>query len=267
MLEVVNLKFFYNPEKIILKDISFTVGRGDILCLLGPNGTGKTTLLRCLLAINKPQGGSIRMDGDDITKTKAKKRAKYMAYVPQAVSMAFPYEGREVVMMGRTAHFAFGAGPGEKDRLICDQALKQLGILELADRQFNQMSGGERQMILVARAIAQQAEVLVMDEPTANLDYSNQIRILQIVSELAEQGYSIIMTTHFPDHAFLACNHVALMRDGMILKQGAPYEVIVSDNLTELYQTQVFVTEVILPGDNTTKVCVPIIKKAEQSME
>ncbi len=259
MLEVLNLKFCYHPDKTILKDISFQVGQGDILCLLGPNGTGKTTLLRCLLAINKPQKGSIRFDGTDITKTSAGKRAKYMAYVPQAVSLAFPYKGREVVMMGRTAHFGFGAGPGKKDWRICEQALDQLGITHLSDRQFNHMSGGERQMVLVARAIAQQSKILVMDEPTANLDYSNQVRILQIINELAVQGYSIIMTTHFPDHAFLSCSHVALIRNGMIVKQGNPYDVVITDNLTDLYQTPVYVTEVVLPGDNTTKVCVPIL--------
>lgn len=189
-----------------------------------------------------------------------------MAYVPQAISMAFPYKGREVVMMGRTAHFGLGAGPGKKDRLICDQALEQLGITDLADRQFNQMSGGERQMILVARAIAQQAKILVMDEPTANLDYSNQVRILQIINKLAAQDYSIIMTTHYPDHAFLACNHVALMRNGRIVEQGAPYDVVITNNLTKLYQTPVYVTDVALPGANTTKVCVPIINKLEEKI-
>ncbi len=261
MLEVLNLKFHYHADKVILRDISFSIGQGDIFCLLGPNGTGKTTLLRCLLAINKPQKGTIRIDGIDITKTKARKRAKLMAYVPQASSMAFPYVAREIVMMGRTAHLSFGASPGKKDRDICDFAIAQLGIEYLTDKQFNQISGGERQMVLLARAIAQQAKILVMDEPTANLDFSNQVRILQMINKLAMDGYSILMTSHFPDHAFLACNHVALMRDGLIIKQGNPYEIVITENLTDLYQTPVCVTEAVLPGNNTAKVCIPLIQK------
>lgn len=263
MLEIMNLKFYYHADRVILEDISFSINQGDIFCLLGPNGTGKTTLLRCLLAINKPQKGTIHIDGMDITKTTARKRAKHMAYVPQASAMAFPYVSREVVMMGRTAYMNFGASPGKKDWEICDDAIAQLGVEYLADKQFNQMSGGERQMILLARAIAQQAKILIMDEPTANLDFSNQVRILQIINKLAMGGYSILMTSHFPDHAFLACNHVALMRDGLIVKQGNPYEIVITENLTSLYQTPIYVTEASLPGNSTVKVCVPLIQKLE----
>jgi iron complex transport system ATP-binding protein len=262
MLKVENLKFYYSREQIIIKDISFDLNEHDVLCLLGPNGTGKTTLLRCLLALNKPISGAIFINGINITKTASRKMAKYLAYVPQASSMAFPYEAEEIVLMGRIAHLKLGAGPTKKDREICREAMECLGISHLRLKLFNKMSGGERQMVLVARAMAQQAQILVMDEPTANLDYSNQVKILQIINQLSEQGYSILMTSHFPDHAFLACNRVMLMRDGVIMACGTPDKVVTSESLSYLYQTHVCVTEATLyPDDTRTKVCIPVIKK------
>ncbi|MDD5605701.1 MAG: ABC transporter ATP-binding protein, partial [Dehalococcoidales bacterium] len=251
MLEVDNLKFYYSRENEIIKNISFSLNEHDVLCLLGPNGTGKTTLLRCLLALNKPKSGNIYVDGTDITKTGTRKMAKYLAYVPQASSMAFPYDAEEIVLMGRIAHLGLGAGPTQKDREICREAMETLGISHLRSKLFNKMSGGERQMVLVARAMAQQARIMVMDEPTANLDYCNQVKILQVISRLSEQGYSILMTTHFPDHAFLACSRVMLMRDGFIIACGTPDKVVTSDSLSDLYQTHVCVTEATLYPNNT----------------
>ncbi len=260
MLTVQGLSFYYTPGKIVLKDISLELDSHDILCLLGPNGTGKTTLLRCLLLLNKVKRGTIRIDGSDLTKMPAQNRAKLLAYVPQATSMAFPYEAREVVLMGRIAHLTIGGRPTRKDREITDQAMDQLGILHLANSMFNQLSGGEKQMVLVARALAQQARIMIMDEPTANLDYSNQVKMLQVIKSLAEQGYSILMTTHLPDHAFLAGNKVALMRDGLVMAQGLPEEVLTSANLSRLYAAPVCVTTADLdPWEGETKVSVPIM--------
>lgn len=262
MLEVDNLMFYYSREHVVIKDISFALNEHDVLCLLGPNGTGKTTLLRCLLALNKPVSGSIHIDGINITKAKSRKMAKYMAYVPQASSMAFPYDVEEIVLMGRIVHLSLGASPTKKDREICYEAMDNLGISHLRSKSFNKISGGERQMVLVARAMAQQARIMIMDEPTANLDYSNQVKILQIISQLAEQGYSILMTSHFPDHAFLACNRVMLMRDGVIMECGTPDKAVTSESLSKLYQTHVCVTEATLyPDDTRMKVCIPVMKK------
>lgn len=260
MLTVQGLKFYYHPDITILKDISLELAGHDILCLLGPNGTGKTTLLRCLLALNKIKGGSIEIDGCDLSKISAKNRAKMMAYVPQATSMAFPYEAREMVLMGRVAHLPTGGRPTHKDRELADEAMERLGILHLRRSQFNEISGGEKQMVLVARALAQQARIMIMDEPTANLDYSNQVRMLKVIKSLAEQGYSILMTTHLPDHAFLACNKVALMRDGLLMAQGLPDEVLTSENLSKLYAAPVCVTKAALhPWEGEAKVSIPIM--------
>ncbi|MBC3889199.1 ATP-binding cassette domain-containing protein [Acetobacterium paludosum] len=262
MLEVEGLSYYYHPDRIILKDVSFVLENQDILCMLGPNGTGKTTLLRCLLSLNKMKSGRIEIDGFDLTRTSVKKRAQMMAYVPQATTMAFPYEAREVVLMGRVAHLATGKRPTKKDRLISEEAMDKLGILNMSRYLFNEMSGGEKQMVLVARALAQQAQILIMDEPTANLDYCNQIKMLQVIKSLAEQGYSILMTSHFPDHAFLACNKTVLMRDGVIMAQGLSEDVVTTKNLSMLYDTPVSVIEARLDDqDRVIKVCVPIMNE------
>jgi len=261
MLKVENLKFYYNPENVILKDITFSLAEHDILCLLGPNATGKTTLLRCLLALNKPKAGNIFIDGAHIKTTRPLKMAKYLAYVPQASSLAFPYTGNEIVLMGRIAHLRLGSSPTKKDEGICREAMERLEISHLRHKLFNEMSGGERQMVLVARAMAQQARILVMDEPTANLDYCNQVKILQTINQLSDLGYSILMTSHFPDHAFLACSHVMLMRNGYITACGTPDEIVTSENLSNLYNTHVCVTEATLsPNGTRIKVCVPIMR-------
>lgn len=262
MLSVRELRFSYHPDRPILKDISFDLAARDILCLLGPNGTGKTTLLRCLLSLNKKKHGSIEIDGIDIARMSIKKKAELMAYVPQATSMAFPYEAMEIVLMGRVSHLATGSRPTVRDKKLAEEAMDRLGILHMSTCLFNEMSGGERQMLLVARALAQQARILVMDEPTANLDYSNQIKILQVIKSLAGQGYSILMTSHFPDHAFLACNRVVLMRDGLVMAQGLPDEIVTTENLSRLYSTPVCVTTAQLDTQGAaTKVCIPIMKQ------
>ena len=200
------------------------------------------------------------IDGCDLTRISAKNRAKMMAYVPQATTMAFPYEAREIVLMGRVAHLATGGRPSKKDRELADAAMEQVGILHMAHYYFNEMSGGEKQMVLVARALAQQARIMIMDEPTANLDYSNQVKILQVIKSLAEQGYSILMTTHLPDHAFLAGNKVALMRDGTLVSQGRPEEVLTTANLSRLYAAPVCVSKANLhPWEGETRVSIPIM--------
>ena len=261
MLWVEDLRFSYRKHREVLRGVTFSVEAGDILCLLGSNGTGKTTLLRCLLGLSKPDSGRINVDGTDLGRLSVKQRARFMAYVPQSTSIAFPYTAREVVMMGRVSRLAPGASHTRIDHEAVEQALERLQISHLADCRYQEMSGGERQMVLVARALAQESRLLVMDEPTANLDYHNQVKILAAIRHLASQGFGILMTSHYPDHAFLACSKVALMKGGTIVAVGDPDSIVTSESLTDLYDTPVHVgrTEV---GSLTVKTCIPLLDEA-----
>lgn len=261
ILSVEDISFAYPRRPDLINGISFSVDKGDVLCLLGPNGTGKTTLLRCLLGINKIKRGRIRIGGRDISEMSARELARLVAYVPQAASVAFPYQVMELVIMGRSPHLGVMSTPTEKDMEIARSALARTGISHLQYSLFSEISGGERQLVLISRALAQQSNILIMDEPTASLDYGNQTRILKIVHELASKGYTIIMTTHFPNHAFLACNKVAIMKKGIIAAIGSPEEIITDDSLSDLYTTDIKVVSTKVRGmlSEEVKVCVPLM--------
>ena len=262
MLQVQNVRFHYKPGKPVLEDISFSLERGEVLCLLGPNGTGKTTLLRCLLGLSKATGGSFFWDGEDLGSLPVRQRARIMAYVPQSSALTFPYEVREVVLMGRVAHLRAGGAPGSEDRQLAQKAMERMNIASLATNMFAQLSGGEKQLVLMARALAQQAQLLVLDEPTANLDFANQVRALQMIRDLSHQGFTVLMASHSPDHALLTANQVVLMRDGTVYKCGHPEDTITEESLSNLYKTHamVFNTAVKSAGRNV-KVCIPVIEE------
>ena len=267
MLEVEGIRYSYRPRsREVLQCVSFTLDDGEILCLLGSNGTGKTTLLRCMMGFEKPKAGSITVDGIDMGRLSVKQRAHHMAYVPQYSSLAFPYTAREVVLMGRVSHLQGASGHSDADMQATDEALERLQVTRLANKRYQEMSGGEKQMVLVARALAQQAKTLVMDEPTANLDYHNQVKILAAIKHLAGEGLRILMTSHYPDHAFLACSTVALMNGGRIQKLGKPDDVVTSESLTELYDTPVCVTKTRV-GSEWFKTCIPLLDGATTALD
>lgn len=259
MLVAENISFAYPSAGNLLTDISFSVASGDVVCLLGPNGAGKTTLLRCLLGIAKIRTGSIRIRGQKIQAMPARELAAELAYVPQAAATVFPYRVLDIVVMGRTPHIDVTAVPAAKDYAIAQESLAEMGILHLADALFSRISGGERQLTLIARALTQRARLLIMDEPTASLDYGNQVRILRVIDKLAKQGYSIIMTSHFPNHAFLLCNRVMIMKQGKIVALGSPEAVVTDTVLSDLYMTKVKVVEIDAGESKTLKVCLPLL--------
>lgn len=245
-------------DKVILRDISFSVSSSEILCLLGPNGVGKTTLFKTILGFLKLQGGSIRADGEDLALWSRKKYARNIGYVPQMHTPPFPFTVFDVVAMGRTAHLGAFASPSRADLEVAEESLDALGILWLRDRIYTEISGGERQMVLIARALTQQPRLLVMDEPTSNLDFGNQLRVLKQIRKLAEGGMGIVMTSHFPDHAFLCASRVALLsRDGFAI--GVPDEIITENSLREVYGVNVKIVETPVGGGQVEKACVPIL--------
>lgn len=255
MLRVEEVRAGYGKHAV-LKGVSFAVDGGEVACILGPNGTGKSTLLRCLLGLHRPTSGRVLADGADITRMPVGTLAKTLAYVPQASDIAFSYQVRDVVLMGRVSHIRLGAHYRTHDKDAAMEALASLKIEHLAQRLFQELSGGEKQMVLIARALAQQASMIVMDEPTANLDYSNQIRILRVLNDLADQGFGIVMTSHQPDHAFLACHTAIMLNEGVVKFHGPPDDVVNTPNLSELYGIEIHVAQTSIRG-KPVKVTVP----------
>jgi len=258
VLSISELRFSYHTDREVLKGVTLSLEKGDILCLLGSNGVGKTTLLRCLLGFQKSSSGSIALNGSEISRMKANQRARHLAYVPQSSSLAFPYLAKEVVLMGRVSRLSGAAAHKREDINFAMECMEHLQVSRLADRRYQELSGGEKQMVLVARALAQDAHLLVMDEPTANLDYHNQVKILTAIKHLSEKGLSIFMTSHYPDHAFLACTKVALMKGGRITSFGNPDDVVSTESLTELYDTPVHVAHAETESLRI-KTCVPLL--------
>jgi iron complex transport system ATP-binding protein len=255
MLEVKALDFGF-PGRTIGRDVSFTLGAGEVMCVLGPNGGGKTTLFRTLLGLLAKHAGAVQLEGQDLENLSRGEIARRVGYVPQGHSAYFAYTVREFVLMGRTAHLGLFSAPGRKDRELAQRVLESLGIAHLAEQPVTEISGGERQLALVARALAQEPRLLVLDEPTASLDFGNQVRVLQRIGALAGSGISILFSSHDPDHAFLCARRALLLAEGRVLESGAPRDVIRPDTLERLYGVSVQVLP--LPGGAHT--CLPVVR-------
>jgi iron complex transport system ATP-binding protein len=245
------------PGRTIGTDVDVALTAGEVVCVLGPNGGGKTTLFRTLLGLLPVQAGHIALGGRPLQDWSRRNVARVVGYVPQAHTAHFAFTVREIVLMGRTAHVTAFAAPSHRDLQAAEAALATLGIGHLADRVYTEVSGGERQLTLIARALAQEAELLLLDEPTASLDFGNQLRVLDQLRGLAEQGIGVLFSTHDPDHAFLCAERVLMLRDGRILAAGRPDDVVTRDNLRQLYGVEVEVVMATLPDGRTSHLCVP----------
>jgi iron complex transport system ATP-binding protein len=234
MLSVESLAFGY-ADRAVGRDLSFSLAAGEVMCVLGPNGSGKTTLLRTVLGLLPSRNGKIRIDSKELGSLQRAQIARLAGYVPQTQLPYFAYTVREMVLMGRSAHLGTFASPGKKDFAVTDRALEAVGIAQLAARAMTQISAGERQLALVARALAQEPRLLIMDEPTASLDFGNQVRVMQRISALAASGISILFSTHDPDQAFLCAHRAVLLLEGRILASGAPRDVVTSATLERMY--------------------------------
>jgi iron complex transport system ATP-binding protein len=255
--EVRGIAYSYDRKKNVFEDISFDVGAGDVFCVLGPNGSGKSTLLRCLCNILKSSKGTVSIDGRAISTMSYTDIARRIGYIPQMHYPTFPYKVKEVVLMGRSPHMGIASTPGVKDREITMEAIGALCIEHLADRPYTEISGGEMQMVMLARVLAQQPDVLLMDEPTSHLDIGNQIRIIKTVMDLSKRGMSIVMTSHFPDHALLSHFKVGIMKGGRFTDLGPADQVITEESMKRTYGADIRI--VYMGEDIRRKVCVPVI--------
>ena len=235
LIRVERISFGYNGVKV-LDELSLTVPGGGVLALLGPNGSGKSTLLKLLLGILRPQSGTIRFHNTDIRSLVPRELARHLAYVPQVHRESFGYSVFDVVLMGRMPHSSFLGRYGATDARITRESLVKLSIGHLAERPYTEISGGERQLTLIARAMAQGARAFIMDEPTNGLDYGNQLRLLDQVKNLSrKEAFTFILTTHHPDHALAVADRVIMMRRGSIMMDGLPRETITPPALAKLY--------------------------------
>lgn len=228
------LSFDYR-QRPVLQGVNLHLRPGEVVALLGANGAGKSTLLRLLLGLQMPSAGEILLDERPLHQRPRRDIAQRLAYVPQAHVAPFPYRVSEVVLLGRLAASGLFAAPSAVDRRIAEAALTRLGIAHLAERPYSEISGGERQLALIARALTQEARLLILDEPATGLDYGHQMRLLSILRSLATDGYGVLMSTHHPEHALIAADRVLLLHQGRIAASGPPAETITTAAIELLY--------------------------------
>lgn len=238
MLKVENLCFGYNKDPI-LKEINFTVKKGQFTCLLGANGSGKTTILKCLNGILKPEAGAISLDQCRLEDMSQKGIARKICLVPQEHSSVFSYQSIEVVVMGITPYLGFGAQPSAEVYKRAESILEKLNALDLAYRKYNNLSGGEKQLVLIARALMQDTDYIIMDEPTSHLDFKNKHLILMELKNMAHKGYGVITALHDPNLALKFCDQVIIIKDGEVLEKGPTMNTITDQNLGRAYDINI----------------------------
>ena len=256
-LTVTDAEYYYDTNRNSgFTGINFSIESGEFLCLLGPNGCGKTTLIKSLNRLINIDKGQVEINGQNIAEMPRPEIARLIGYVPQLHQPAFPFTVLEVVLMGRSPHLGPFSSPRPHDISIAEEAMDMMGIIALKDKPYTQLSGGERQLVVFARVLAQKPSLILLDEPTSHLDFANQVRLLRTVAQLAETGIPIIMTSHFPDHAFMVSNKVALMKKGQILDIGTPDDVVTEANLERVYDMRVKVVNI--NADINRTICLPV---------
>jgi iron complex transport system ATP-binding protein len=257
LLEVRDLACGYSPKKPVVSNVNFRLDEGDVMAILGPNGVGKTTVFKAILNLAKPLAGQICVRGENTVSWSPKKIASIFAYVAQSHIPTFPYLVKDVALMGRLGQNAAMSNPSREDYEIVEQALEDVGIRHLRDKVYTEISGGERQLLMIARALAQQPKIVIMDEPTANLDYGNMLLVIECIKKLSSQGLCIVFTTHMPDQAFMCANKVELLiRNGPAIF-GDVADVITEKNLNEAYGKDIRILDVVDANGYPMRVVAP----------
>ena len=260
LLTVKDLRCGYGKKKPveIVHGVSFDVHVGEFVCIIGANGCGKTTTLKAIMGLLPQLGGSVEFDGENIAKMEERRRAKHFAYIPQAHTPPFPFTVADVVLMGRTPYVNLLARTTQRDRNVAMQALELLGITHLAHKDYTGLSGGQQQLVLIARALTQESDILIMDEPTAALDFGNQQLVLSRMHMLSRMGKAVIMVTHDPDHALFCADKVVVMDEGAVLQEGTPDDCITTETLRHIYNAEAYVMDVEVPTGEIVRACVPL---------
>ena len=252
LIKAEDISFSYT-DKPVLNDVSMEVHEGEVVTLLGPNGSGKSTLLKSVLGLLRLKKGTVRLCGKDIALIPQRKLAKQIAYVPQIHKSTFPYRVFDVILMGRMPHKTFFFRYSREDIDIARNVMEKLSISHLSRRSYTEISGGERQLTLIARAVAQGARIFVMDEPASGLDYGNQLKLLEHITGLSREGYTFIKSTHSPEHALWIADRVVMIRDGSIIADGRCDDVVNKETLFHLYNARINVVRL----NGSLRVCIP----------
>ncbi len=253
-IDIQHLSFSYGRREV-LHDISVSIPDATLVNVLGPNGVGKSTLFRCILGLNLHFQGSIMVNDKDVKQLSIRQRAQEVSYIPQSHAPVYDYEVIDVVLMSTGTDLGIFRSPGPRHLKRAYEALERINIAHLAHRNYTQISGGEQQLVLIARALAQNARTIIMDEPTSALDYGNTVRVLSCVRQLARDGLSIVQSTHQPDQAFLYADKTLVINEGRVFAFGNPKEVITKELVSAIYGVDVEVNS--LYGDKV-RVCVPV---------
>ena len=264
ILQVEHGYFSYDPKRYIIDDIGFTLNQGEVLSVLGPNGVGKTTLLKCVMGLLKWNKGRTLLDGKDIRDYSVKDFWSNIAYVPQAKQSTFSYNALEMVMFGRSAHLGFFRQPTEEDRERALACMEEIGVAFLQDKLCNEMSGGELQMVLIARALAAEPKILILDEPESNLDFKNQLTVLDTIKNLSRtKNISVIVNTHNPDHALQISDSAVILKQNGECLYGTSRSIISEENLIDAFNVKVRLRDVdIEQSVYTCVIPVAVLQKA-----
>lgn len=257
IFSVENGRFGYG-ERTILQNISFSLRDGEVMTVLGPNGVGKTTLLKCMMGLLPWEQGETKLDGVPLQNRKKSEVWRRIAYVPQSKGTALSYTAREMVLMGRSARLGLFAQPSKEDYRAAEEAMELVGITRLAEKQCSCMSGGELQMVLIARALSGNPEMLVLDEPESNLDFKNQLIVLETIQRLSrEKGIGAIVNTHYPAHALKIADKALLLDYSGGCRYGDIEDVVNEENMRSAFHVEVKIVDFPYK-DQTHKGVIPI---------